>query len=196
MVEEATTTTTTPQVVPVVEQLTSIYQDVNDSIAQKHKPRYENLQRRFKDLYGVAPAFYCRAPGRVNIIGEHIDYCGYSVLPAALEQDFIMAYVLSDDAQVVINNIDKDQYKQIVLSTEPTQDFHDSGSFVNYWLCGYKAILAFDSPVKGSVAAPKGMKILIDSVVPAAAGLSSSSAFTVCAAITTAHANGVLDQLD
>lgn len=40
------------------------------------------------------------------------------------------------------------------------------------------------------------MKILIDSVVPAAAGLSSSSAFTVCAAITTAHANGLLQELD
>ena len=40
------------------------------------------------------------------------------------------------------------------------------------------------------------MKILIDSIVPAAAGLSSSSAFTVCTAITTAHANGVLDQID
>lgn len=40
------------------------------------------------------------------------------------------------------------------------------------------------------------MKILIDSIVPAAAGLSSSSAFTVCASITTAHANGVLAALD
>lgn len=94
--------------VPVVEQLTDIYQDVNNSIAEKHKPRFENLSRRFVGLYGVKPAFYCRAPGRVNIIGEHIDYCGYSVLPAALEQDFIMAYIPTDDQQIVINNIDKD----------------------------------------------------------------------------------------
>ena len=36
----------------------------------------------------------------VNIIGEHIDYCGYSVLPAALEQDFVMAYVISDDDKI------------------------------------------------------------------------------------------------
>mmetsp|Transcript_43277 Transcript_43277/g.57254 ORF Transcript_43277/g.57254 Transcript_43277/m.57254 type:complete len:134 (-) Transcript_43277:738-1139(-) len=40
------------------------------------------------------------------------------------------------------------------------------------------------------------MRILIDSIVPAAAGLSSSSAFTVCTAITTAHANGVLESLE
>ena len=51
----------------------------------KHKPRYIEIVRRFKELYGVRPQFFCRAPGRVNIIGEHIDYCGYSVLPAALE---------------------------------------------------------------------------------------------------------------
>ena len=55
--------------------------------------------------------------------------------------------------------------------------------------------MALDSPIKGSVT-PQGMKILIDSNVPAAAGLSSSSAFTVCAAITTAHRNGVIEKLD
>ena len=107
-----------------------------------------------------------------------------------------MAYIPSDDGQIVINNIDKDVYEQTTLTTEPTQAFRESGSFVNYFLCGYKAVLAFDSPVKDQVAQPRGMKILIDSIVPAAAGLSSSSAFTVCAAITTAHNNGLLDQID
>ena len=38
---------------------------------------------------------------------------------------------------------------------------------------------------------PVGMKIMIDSQVPPAAGLSSSSAFCVCAAVTTMHANGL-----
>ena len=42
---------------------------------------------------------------------------------------------------------------------------------------------------------PKGMKILIDSHVPAAAGLSSSSAYTVCAAVTTMHANGFTGEI-
>lgn len=42
---------------------------------------------------------------------------------------------------------------------------------------------------------PRGMKVLIDSWVPREAGLSSSSAFTVCSAVLTAHINGVLDQI-
>ena len=71
--------------VPVVEQLDKIYQDINGSLRDKHQERYSNLIRRFKEIYDVEPKFFCRAPGRVNIIGEHIDYCGYSVLPAALE---------------------------------------------------------------------------------------------------------------
>lgn len=40
------------------------------------------------------------------------------------------------------------------------------------------------------------MQILIDSVVPPAAGVSSSSAFAVCAAVTTLHANGLIAEID
>ena len=70
---------------------------------------------------------------------------------------------------------------------------YDTAHFMNYFFCGYKAILAHDSDVKNLLKGkPKGMKILIDSHVPPAAGLSSSSAFTVCAGVTTAHANGVI----
>ena len=39
------------------------------------------------------------------------------------------------------------------------------------------------------------MKIFIDSHVPPEAGLSSSSAFTVCSAVTTAFANGLIDKI-
>ncbi|KAB0375302.1 hypothetical protein FD755_013794 [Muntiacus reevesi] len=49
------------------------------------------LKEMFNSKFGSIPKFYVRAPGRVNIIGEHIDYCGYSVLPMAVEQDMLIA---------------------------------------------------------------------------------------------------------
>ena len=178
--------------VPILTQLNQAYQDVNGSIKQKHEPRYKNLTQRFKQLYGVQPDFFCRAPGRVNIIGEHIDYCGYSVLPAAIEQDFVMAYTLNEKEEIEINNIDKDQYPKEKLSTDPFQKFKEGHHWINYFICGYKAVLAIDDKYYSKILSPKGFKVLIDSHVPPAAGVSSSSAFTVCAAILTASANNML----
>lgn len=182
--------------VPIVAQLTDIYQDTNGSIKSIHEKRWYTMTKRFEAIYGQKPKFFSRAPGRVNIIGEHIDYCGYSVLPAALDQDFVIAYVVSDDDKITLNNIDKDTFPKEVIDTDPFQKFKEDAHWVNYFLCGYKAVLALDSKLKGKVERPTGMKILIDSLVPPAAGLSSSSAFCVCAAVTTLHANGLIKDID
>lgn len=102
---------------------------------------------RFKKQFGHLPEFYCRAPGRVNIIGEHIDYCGYSVLPAAIEQDFVIAYSTvpegeEGDEEIQIHNLEGASYEAVTISTDPFQKLREPAHFVNYFLCGYKAILA------------------------------------------------------
>ena len=53
--------------------------------------RYTKIVDRFQELNKKKPSFIARAPGRVNIIGEHIDYEGYGVLPAAIEKDCLIA---------------------------------------------------------------------------------------------------------
>jgi N-acetylgalactosamine kinase len=109
--------------VPVHEQLDQVYVDVNGSLKEKHEFRYVQLKERFKQQFKCMPKFYCRAPGRVNIIGEHIDYCGYSVLPAAIEQDFIMAVCPVEEGEgsneIVISNIESATYPLIKLTTDP-----------------------------------------------------------------------------
>ena len=102
-----------------------------------------------------------------------------------------MAYIPIDKSEIEVNNIDKDQYPTERLSTDPFQKFKEGHHWINYFLCGYKAILAIDEKYYSKVPNPKGFKILIDSHVPPAAGVSSSSAFTVCAAIVTMHANNL-----
>jgi N-acetylgalactosamine kinase len=65
------------------------------------------------------PTHYARAPGRVNIIGEHIDYCGYSVLPAAIEQDFVMALLVDDSEEIHLANIDEALFPAKTITTNP-----------------------------------------------------------------------------
>lgn len=53
--------------------------------------------QRFKDTFGHVPEFFCRAPGRVNLIGEHTDYNDGFVLPMAIERDTVLAVCRRDD---------------------------------------------------------------------------------------------------
>ena len=117
-----------------------IYGEDQEALNKHHQPRYNNLVHRFKTLYNKKPDFFARAPGRVNLIGEHIDYSGYAVLPACLEQDFVMAVSIEDSEEIEINNIDKDQFEAAVLSTDPHQKFREEIHWSHYFLCGYKAI--------------------------------------------------------
>ena len=68
--------------------------------------RTKALASAFVAKYGTPPAFVARAPGRVNLIGEHVDYCGYPVLPMAIEQDVAMAVLpIADDPSVALSNV-------------------------------------------------------------------------------------------
>jgi len=52
--------------------------------------RIENINKRYNEEYNENGKYLNRSPGRVNLIGEHIDYNGYGVLPFAIEKDCIM----------------------------------------------------------------------------------------------------------
>lgn len=43
---------------------------------------------------------------RVNLIGEHIDYCGYAVCPMAIEQDILVAVAVSKGDDIRLTNLD------------------------------------------------------------------------------------------
>ena len=184
--------------VKVVTQLDDIYIDTNGSLKNVHEKRYLNWSSRFEQLYEEKPQFFVRAPGRANIIGEHIDYCGYSVLPFALEQDFIIAYSKSTRKEIRINNIDMALFPEEILETEPRQKMRETAWWINYFLAGYKSVMwspEIEEEIKNGFE-PTGLKVFIDSNVPMEAGVSSSSAFTVCTAILSLHANGFLDKFD
>ena len=59
----------------------------------------QTLVREFKTLYGVQPRLF-RAPGRVNLIGEHTDYNDGFVLPIAIDRGTVVAGAKRADRRV------------------------------------------------------------------------------------------------
>lgn len=46
-------------------------------------------------------------------LGEHIDYCGYSVLPMAIEQDVVIAAAATKSQEVLLSNVKSDLYRYL-----------------------------------------------------------------------------------
>ena len=151
--------------------------------SQVNLRRCKHLVDSFKESYGENPKYLVRAPGRVNLIGEHIDYSGYGVLPMALEQDVTAVFVTDDSGEISLANM-SNSYNEFKCKVA---DIKISGhNWYEYFFCGFKGIvevLSIDSPI--------GMKVLLDGNIPPSAGLSSSSALVCCAALTTVVANNV-----
>ena len=103
-------------------------------------PKYQNLIKEFQLKYNSKPNYIIRVPGRVNLIGEHIDYCGYAVLPMAMEQDILMAMALNRDDNVIrLANCDSTNYPSFQCSTDQIE-FILPPKWHHYFLCGYKGI--------------------------------------------------------
>ncbi|RWW04977.1 hypothetical protein GW17_00031773 [Ensete ventricosum] len=101
--------------------------------------RFQTLKAKFVEFFGHEPDVYARAPGdvvnrrgvcvgwfagRVNLIGEHIDYEGYSVLPMAIRQDTIVAIRkrdLGESAKLLrIGNVNP-KYSMCTYPADPDQ---------------------------------------------------------------------------
>ncbi|KAG8505224.1 N-acetylgalactosamine kinase [Galemys pyrenaicus] len=133
----------------------------------------------FNSKFGSVPKFYVRAPGRVNIIGEHIDYCGYSVLPMAVEQDMLIAVepVKTHTLQLANTN---PLYPDFSTDTANIQIDKTKPLWHNYFLCGFKGIKEHFG-----LSNLPGMNCLVDGNIPPSSGLSSSSALVCCAGLVT-----------
>lgn len=142
--------------------------------------RVQRLLNGYEKRYRSLPLFVVRVPGRVNLIGEHIDYCGYSVLPMAIKQDIMIAVGPSDSSSLInLANIDS-QYPEV--SIEQTDlEFPKSIKWYHYFLCGYKGVL--DKYCADECCPP--INILIHGTIPAGSGLSSSSALVCASALST-----------
>jgi len=74
--------------------------------------RFAEIKSQFAKHFNCQPDFYARSPGRVNLIGEHIDYSDYSVLPMALtDKDIVIAVKTTTEHQRIrVANLQPDSF--------------------------------------------------------------------------------------
>ena len=126
----------------------------------------------YRATFGAGPARVASAPGRVNLIGEHVDYHGGHVLPVAIaERTAVAVGGLAGRFAAVSEN------GSPVESGWPVQR---SGQWSDY-VAGVAQFLA----AQGG-AAPDGLAVAVASDVPLGAGVSSSAALEVAAAAALA----------
>jgi galactokinase len=127
----------------------------------------DTLIRVFHDSYGHEPAFITRAPGRVNLIGEHTDYNDGFVLPCAISKQTMVAVRPRDDGRVNVVAGNLDMARAQFRMDEPVRACTDA-PWSNY-VRGMIALMiaqGYDVP---------GADIAIWGNVPQGAGLSSSA---------------------
>ncbi|XP_061532120.1 N-acetylgalactosamine kinase isoform X1 [Phycodurus eques] len=146
--------------------------------------RLQNLKNAFERQYGGAPLFYACAPGRVNLIGEHIDYCGFSVLPMAIEQNILAAVSVNNSGTIQLANVNP-LYNHITVScSEEIVIDRANPKWYYYFLCGVKGLQE-----KFGITRLPGMSCVVDGNIPPSSGLSSSSALVCCAGLVTMEGN-------
>ncbi|PYI28561.1 galactokinase [Aspergillus indologenus CBS 114.80] len=188
------------ELVPQTETIAEVYatDDASTtSVAPEHQTRFNALVSKFTKLYSHRPDFVARSPGRVNIIGEHIDYNLYDVLPTAVSVDVIIAVKVvpatGSETVVKISNVNPEKFptREFTVPRDTDVDIdpkkHD---WVNYFKAGLLGALKFlrQRNADGSFA-PASMEVLLDGNVPPGGGISSSAAFVCASALAVMKAN-------
>ncbi|MBL7887435.1 MAG: galactokinase [Flavobacterium sp.] len=130
------------------------------------KKLIHDTQTHFEQLFQKKPDAIFLSPGRINIIGEHVDYNDGFVLPAAINKYICFAVSKNETSQCTI--IAKD------LSDNYSFDLNADLKPIDKMWVNY--ILGVLHQLKAIQPFTKGMNIVFSSTIPMGAGLSSSAA--------------------
>jgi galactokinase len=137
----------------------------------------------FRHRYGYPPQHLCRAPGRVNLIGEHTDYNDGFVLPMAIDRDVWVAAAARPDRQVQVVALTLGPDEQATFSLDGLQP--DPVLRWSNYIRGVPALL------ERSGHRLSGLDLVYAGDVPIGAGLSSSAAVEVAVATAACALYGI-----
>lgn len=130
----------------------------------------EQVVAQFARLFGEPPSCVIRAPGRVNLIGEHTDYNDGFVLPMAIDRAVWIAMRPRADRALVLHSMDFDEVAVLELD-----NLRHEGAGWSEYVKGVAFVLGADAELRGWEGVMAGD-------VPIGAGLSSSAAVEMAAA--------------
>lgn len=132
---------------------------------------YSHVTQTFQSRFGQPPAFVVRAPGRVNLIGEHTDYNDGFVLPMAIDRAVWIALRQRTDGLVHLHSLDLDQTETFNLAALR----HEDAGWIEY-------IKGVAWALQTAGHALTGWEGVMSGDVPRGAGLSSSAAVELATA--------------
>jgi len=126
----------------------------------------DNLAQQFENIFSELPALVVRAPGRINLIGEHTDYNGGFVMPASIDKAIWFAASRRSDQQcVLIANDLQDSHSFSIV------DFIKSETPWPHYPMG-----VLNEFIQAGFVPPQGFNLIFGGDIPLGAGLSSSAA--------------------
>lgn len=142
----------------------------------------EKIRSAFIERLGAEPEFLVRAPGRVNLIGEHTDYNDGFVMPLAIEQATWLALRRRQDGRVCLHSIDFEDTLELDL-----RDIGERGSGASWteYVRGVAWAMSTRYPQLD------GWEGVAGSDIPIGAGLSSSASFELALAGAYSAASGL-----
>lgn len=143
----------------------------------------EDLNKQFEDLYGEKPTLNYFAPGRINLIGEHIDYSGGFVFPCAITHGTYASVNKRDDRKI---RLASENFKDLGIFEFDLDalDFDKKDDWTNY-VKGYLKFLQEDYTLT------HGFDVLFYGNIPNGAGLSSSASLEMATAIIAKDTNNL-----
>ncbi len=136
----------------------------------------ETIQMEFVSKFAAPPERVVRAPGRVNLIGEHTDYNDGFVLPMAIDREIMIAARRRRDRRVHMVALDyRGESSEFSLDASAREPLMRSKMWATY-VRGVATLLK-----ERGIEIP-GLDLVISGNVPIGSGLSSSAALEVCAA--------------
>lgn len=137
---------------------------------------------QFKAIYARTPTGSAAVPGRVNLIGEHIDYNGGTVLPTTLDKTVSVAIAPNDSASHRMRSEGYEGETVRPVNTPANGDWSDG-------TMGALSKAAELGWIRG------GFDVLVSGNIPGGAGVSSSAALiTAVLRAARAHARAQMDE--